>query len=152
MKQDSDAHRGRGSNRCGSADLSLTPLLPAPWPLQLRGDREVIIGGGRGTKKASGAMPLLSPRAHGELIQLNGQAAVREVRTMVSLLYHAHGAIPILNLLSSPFTETVITLGFSCWLSERPLPTESDGSLLMSCHTSHSVLCTHTKTKKKITN
>ena len=73
---------------------------------------------------------------------------VREVHAIVSLLYHAHGAIPILNLLSSPFTKTVITLGFSCWLSERPLPTESDVSLLMSCHTSPSVLHTQREIKK----
>lgn len=42
-----------GRHRCGLADLSLTPLLPAPWPLQLRKDREVIIGGSRSTKAAA---------------------------------------------------------------------------------------------------
>lgn len=42
---------------------------------------------------------------------------------------------PPLNLLSSPFTKTVITLGFSCRLSENPLSTELGGQPCDGCHT-----------------
>lgn len=40
--------------------------------------------------------------------------------TMAPSPYHTRRAVPTLNLLSSPFTKTVITLGFGCWLFENP--------------------------------
>lgn len=51
--RDAELDPDAGRRRCGLADLSLTPLLPAPWPLQLRKDREVIIGGSQSTKAAA---------------------------------------------------------------------------------------------------
>lgn len=66
---------------------------------------------------------------------------------MVPLPYHTRRAIPILNLLSSPFTKTVITLGFSCWLSENPLSTELGEQLsdeLSHFHTQGACMCADT--------
>lgn len=122
MKKVPDACRGWVWTRCGLADLSLTPLLPVPWPLQLWEDRGVVIVGSSGTK--AGTHIVTSSHAYVELIlHSSKEAAVRELmtRTVVPMPYHTCRAIPTLNLLSSPFIKTVITLGFSCWLSQNPL-------------------------------
>lgn len=99
-----------GRHRCGLADLSLTPLLPAPWPLQLRKDREVIIGGSQSTKAAAQRQLQRESRE---------SEAAEELHTMAPSPYRTRGAEPNLNLLSGPSTKTVITLGFSRWLSEK---------------------------------
>lgn len=112
----------RGPTRCGLADLSLTPLLPAPWPLQLWKDRGVIIGGSQSTKAA----------AQRQLQWVSTRLGSRQwsPHTMAPLPYHTRRAVPTLNLLSSPFTKTVITLGSSCWLFENPTVNRVRGATL----------------------
>lgn len=143
------------------ADLSLTPLLPAPWPLQLWEDRRIIISGlkGRHTVPSLHCTPMVSwsfatQRTSCCSDESSQRELTRKLCTMVPLPYHTCRAIPTLNLLSSPFTKTVITLGFSCWLSENPLSTElGGGNSVMRCHTYiptwHACAHTHTKAKNR---
>lgn len=98
-----------------------------------------------------------SSHAYGELIlhsskdklqwESSWRKLTRKPHTMAPLPYHTRRAIPILNLLSSPFTKTVITLGFSCWLSENPLSIELGGQLsdeLSHVHTQGACMCADT--------
>lgn len=136
--------RAGGRHRCGLADLSLTPLLPAPWPLQLRKDRGVIIGGSQSTKAAAQRQLQREKERKSERERRGSQAAEKR-RTMAPSPYRARGAEPTLNLLSGPFTKTVITLGFSRWLTQKAqLSTDSSVTRRHTLHT-----CTHAHTQAK---
>lgn len=153
-------HIDCGWTRGGLADLSLTPLLPVPWPLQLRKDREAIKSGIYNTKPRTQCCHFITSPWWADPSQLKGQAVMWEpiwrwssAQWHPQHVMHTHihtESYPSLNLISSTFTKTVITLGFSCWLSENPLSTELGRQSSDGCHTYihmwHACECVHTHT------
>lgn len=115
------------------ADLSLTPLLlPAPWLLQLWEDRGAIISGSNSTKAGTQCSHFIISLWWADPSQLKGHAVMTELydddapnnstpttsHASAHTDTHKESYLP-LNLLSSSLTKTVITLGFSCGLSEN---------------------------------
>lgn len=146
IQQLPDARRGWGMTRCELADLSLTPLLPVPWPLQLWGDRGAIISGSHSTKAGTQCSHFITGLWWADPSQLKrtscGEraiwrrgstqrcpAATLHTRTYTQSRTHPLTSNPAL------FAKTVITLGFSCWLYENPLSTELGRQPSDGCHT-----------------